>query len=412
MKRIEGFIFGCSIALLIFSSFYGLITLFFDYQIIRVSKDIVLFFLGSLSIIIIFFTTKEYLKINLYFIFILLFISFFSLIVALLKNDADIFVWAYGFKILILPMLMFFVGYITSNKYSKFEFFNFIVAISLVLFWSFQYLMGLDWLLSIGYEYGVNVKHFVGGILRLPSITDSPDAYAFLLAITAFFSIRSESLLKKPILKNIMVLFFLTFILLSTSRTSIIFFVVCLLTISIVEKKLFSYYKISISLFLVILLTLVVYTIKDSIVLFSTYSLFDRLSHWGSELPNLLSIEGLVGMGLGSVGATSSALTKRYGYDNYYAVDNQFLALYEQIGILGLMFILIYFLFYFYNINKIKSITKNKNNIRVFNTGISIVISLAFSSIFTNSLEIYPFNLFFWLFMGMSLSERRLSNNQ
>jgi hypothetical protein len=401
--------------LISYLSVYGTIAIFIDSITVRSIKDIILISLVAYAMINIFFKEK-----NKVFIYILLLILIFVVIIGLLGLilTGKVVAWIYGFKVTILPMCLIFLGYFLSKKsIGNFEKTYCYIFILMLVAWVVQYKLGVTQLIAIGYEYGLNIKHFVGGMPRLPSIVGYPDGYAFLLAIFGILVERAKFLSRN--LNFQWGVRFLTFIflLVSTIRAAILLWVVCQTVLFLLNYKTFSRNSLTLALsfiFFIILgfisilyINLLSRDFNISIHLLSINSLLIRFGHWGDNLPSLFSIHGLLGYGLGMVGAASRRIADLGHTSADYAVDNQFFAFYEQFGLIGFSLIMIFLIIILYQLFK-RYINFNDNDTPV--TSIALIIGTLFSGFFANTLEIYPFNVVLWLFIGMSLTRKQIQS--
>jgi len=382
---------------IVFISFYGTISIFVDNPIFKLSKDIFLVSIG------IYYISKFFLKkrvekktlIVISFLFLITVVSALNLINP--GPGYNLTDFAYGIKTTILPMVGLLLGIFLKqskmNIYKPLYFIFFLIIIG----WICQRILGLDELMAMGFEYAVNVKNF-GDNLRLPSLVGTPDAYAFLLSLTGIlieWDLRTKG---RKGMANIFRVVTLLFLLLATIRSAMIFWFIYQICATL--KSFFrltpkrAYISIAFALFLLLPIMFSGYYLLSNTTLGNSYSTQDRLSHWGDNLPSLFSKEGLYGKGIGSVGSASVSTSKLDSGNSRYAVDNQFFAIYEQLGILGVLSIAsLFFLI-------IKGcIISNKNNF--LNNGNELLVALAFSSMFTNCLELYPFNVILWIQFGM-----------
>ncbi|MQR87067.1 hypothetical protein GFV16_14230 [Bacillus megaterium] len=313
-----------------------------------------------------------------------------------LFNHNNISSYIYGIKITLIPIFSIFIGmYIKKYNVNLLKVFI-VIYVLIISGWIIQNSLGLDFLLSMGYEYGVNVKNF-NEQLRLPSLVGTPDGYAFLLSITGIFI--QISLKHRKRLSFIFAIVTLIFLIQATIRSALTLWLVFQVfsyiqkIITTKSKKNFLYMGIG-CLFLSILPLLWVGLVRNS-ELTGTDSLNDRLSHWWGNLPPIYTIEGIIGSGLGAVGSASMRLSSLGIQSTEYAVDNQYFALYEQVGIVGCI---IMFLFLALTLKAIVE-SKNSFNLNV----IPLVLATLFSSFFTNVLELYPFNIMLFVIIGSSI---------
>ncbi|MFC0471074.1 hypothetical protein ACFFHM_11420 [Halalkalibacter kiskunsagensis] len=403
--QLEKFIKVMNVVLLFYLCIYGTIIIYYDGMIFRSLKDVVMLIISLLSIVLI--VSRKYmyndLKVILFFLF---YITIFGLIGHLMTGTPLNYI--YGFKVTILPLLMLFLGYILRGKSVSdlIILFKFLYVL-IISVWVIQYILGIEKLMELGFVYGVNVRNFGQEIPRLPSLVGIPSAYGMLLAVLGIMVERNDKLCQRYVLVRWLVkINTLVFLLLSTQRTSIIFWVVtqiCMFVFYIRNSLRQKQLLILSATFLIVPFIVIVIANFDT-RLYSTSSFSHRLEHWFIHLPYLFSFEGLLGLGLGAVGAATIRV-HQLGYDvsNYY-VDNQFFAFYQQGGILGTILWIIFLMLIMYKLisNYLLNEKKSFKNIEV--TALSMLIGVFIAGFFTNTLEVFPFNVFFWMFIGIALS--------
>ncbi|RMA94460.1 hypothetical protein [Priestia megaterium] len=383
---------------LVFISFYGTIAVFFDNTIFKISKDIILIFI-VLSFLFSFFTRKGFEKQTFSIISMLVIFSCISAI-GLFGNSSGYSStdFVYGVKTTIFPMLGLLIG--ISLREAKVNIVKplYIVFFLIIIVWFLQRMLGVESLMSMGFEYGVNVKTFNGN-LRLPSLVGTPDGYAFLLSLIGIlidWDLTKRGKKKLAILFKVLTLVFL---LLATIRSAIIFWLIYQLITTLRSfaklPRSYGYTVLGLLMFLIIPVVLGGTYIFTNTTLGSVSSTQDRLSHWGDNLSPLFSHQGLYGEGIGSVGAASVSTAALNTMEKSYAVDNQFFAIYEQMGISGV--ILLFLLFLTLMIGCL-----NANRTGLENNANALIIALGISSMFTNCLEMYPFNIILWIQIGMA----------
>ncbi|MEH7274734.1 hypothetical protein, partial [Neobacillus vireti] len=280
-------------------SVYGTLSIFQNSIIVRLSKDIMLAWLVFISLVWLVFNKKYPLK---YSLLIIVGSLITILVVGMLSllNGNSFMVLGYGIKITLLPMGAIVFGiYLKSKKYNLHRVLL-IVFISLITAWAIQRGLGLERLMQMGFEYAVNVKHFNGNTLRLPSIVGTPDGYAFMLAIVGLMLEVSFLCKNRKKLAIVVKVITVTFLILSTIRSALVLFLICQIVTYFQKIKIangkFKYLYYSLSLFLLSLFTgLLPKIISSGFGLLNTYSLFDRFNLWMNYLPSLGSKEGIIG---------------------------------------------------------------------------------------------------------------------
>jgi hypothetical protein len=401
IKHKNNFIFKTTFFLILFyGSIYGLVTLYADNLFTRATKDVLLILLIAYSFFIL--LIKKYIsKKNMFSL------VFFIICVIVIGGSnpiahGNLASFVYGLKITMFPLLLVFSGILMNNYGLKLNKILFFVFITITTTWVIQYNQGVDALVAMGWEYGIQVKNFNHATPRLPSSVGTPDGYAFLLCIIGILLEYSPMFKDKKKRKFIIKVATLTFLILATIRSALVFWLVFQLLMSFYYvKKLkgrVKYLVLSLYCMIASSIPLAIFYLSSS-SLSSTSSLEDRFSHWGVHLPPIWSLEGLVGSGLGSVGAASRR-TATLGYQSSnYAVDNQFIAFYEQLGLIGTFCVLSVFSIILYMV--IYNVKKNDSlNAKV---ALSLMVCTFISGFFTNVLELYPFNLFLWIYVGAAL---------
>lgn len=387
-----------------FATIYGTLAIFIENMYVRAIKDA---WLGVLVIYVLYKLVFSY-KINrLIFKLGTVYLALFIIsILSLFFADNTFINWIYGIKITLLPMGMLFVGYYNGNsRGDKLIKILSILYAMVLLTWVTQYLMGLDKLLALGYEYAVNVKNF-GDKLRLPSLLGTPDSYALYIAIVSLVIQNSNFLSERYKIKILFIITTFMFLFLSTIRTALLLWLIAqgfTVVISILKnKKSIILLKCAIFfMFLPLAIIVAFFKMKNTGIL-SVYSLTERFTHWGLFNQSLFSSEGIIGKGLGNVGAASVRLEETGTSNWHYGVDNQFLAIYQQIGIAGVILFLVFFLIILFNL--LKSLNKSESReYTVYALTFSMVLGTLASCACTNTLELYPFNIIFWFYIGRAL---------
>ncbi|WP_406944931.1 O-antigen ligase family protein [Halobacillus sp. SY10] len=295
--------------------------------------------------------------------------------------------------------------------YKRFSFFKILMLIYILCLigWIVQYVLGAQNLLLLGYKYGTNFEHF-NSLLRLPSIVGTPGNFSILLALLGFILEKCIPNEKKHY-KWILNLTTLLFLILSTKRFALLFWVIAQLVYFLVStfrkssKRTVLFNNSMIFLFLPIL-TYTFYFILDRFNYFASNSLFARFKLWGEYLYSPFSLEGIIGLGLGKVGAASRRMEELNYNSLNYSVDNQYLAIYQQVGIIGLLITFALILIIGKKLLFTYVHNGEKNNL----TALSLFSGLIIVSFFTNILELYPFNVFLWMFVGYNLLNEKTIN--
>lgn len=377
-------------------SCYGTLSIFYDNSMFKISKEV--FFIGLISISLYYIwlnnskTQQKIISEIISILIIILLINYFFN-----SRELNFYIFAYGVKITVLPLMSIILGiYISLNKISIYKTLL-IIWLMIIGVWLFQNQLGLNYLLNSGFKYGINVKHFFSDTLRLPSTVGTPDNYAFLLSLISCYLVFYTLKIKKY---KTFVLYFLIsfiFIFLSTIRSALLFY--CIFIAISLLKTFYNFNKKYIyTLFIFISMILIVLLVTIPInPLISFSSSQERLQNWSSTVNPLFTIQGIVGNGLGTVGAADTKISLNTFDLKGNAVDNQYLALYEQVGIVGMILFFLLFIRIFYFLEN-----KKENSI-----SISLIIALMVCSLFTNVLELHPFNILFGIMIGMELRGKK-----
>ncbi|PGV53349.1 hypothetical protein [Bacillus sp. AFS037270] len=393
--------------LLIYISFYGTLSIFINNFLFNVTKDVALILLAIYSIAKVrLYLGNNYLNVL---IATLLTLTIFGFLGTILSGNYIGYI--YGFKITILPIFLLLFGVLISMntsfiKYEKLFLLIFIISIAI---WIMQYFLGIEQLINMGFNYGVNVKTYLGDLPRLPSMMGVPESYAFTLALLGLLLANGELFSGSKSSQSLIRIFTITFLSLATIRNAIILWIISEIMVFLFSfrnksVKNFYLYASFLPFSLIIILVLIYYYIfftNHNFSLFAYDSLIDRLDHWGLYLPGISSINGWIGFGLGSIGAASRR-TATLGYNSLdYAVDNQYIALYQQFGIIGfLVFLILTFLIL--TLLYKNAINNKRKNAQV---AFSIFTATLIVSFFGNSLEVFPFNIMLWLIIGNGISQ-------
>lgn len=141
--------------------------------------------------------------------------------------------------------------------------------------------------------------------------------------------------------------------------------------------------------------------------LLSTSSLLSRLQTWGSSLTSPFTMNGMIGNGIGSVGAASRRTHMMGLNSSNFAVDNQYFSLYEQTGLIGILYFVVLFMWIIVSLVKRMNKLPASNSLRLPQVALALGAGVAVASLTTNVLELFPANVFFWMVIGMALYQYR-----
>jgi len=370
---------------LLYISIYGTVSIYVDNILFRSLKDVVLLIMVAYGLL--YCIRKELVHPLLTYVYVSLYVvSLTSLLIS-----RDFLAMIYGVKITLLPIGMLYFGAVLANRLNIKKLL-FCIYLLLVSSWLIQYFLGIERLMDLGFVYGVNIKHFYG-LLRLPSTVGAPDNYALYIGIIgAWLSNHFNG-------RGRLILLVITTILvtLSTLRTAILFWIVYLLFIFFKRIKNTTAKGKSLSLSMVCFFSALIIMIAPLFIrtsYASTKSIIERVANWSSNIQPINSAEGIVGNGIGVVGAASRRIADLNINSLDYAVDNQYIAMYQQLGIAGLFFFVMLILMCCVLLKK-----------REATESLAILTATAASCFVTNTIELFPFNILFWTLVGMNLNK-------
>ncbi|QOS77405.1 hypothetical protein JNUCC31_21785 [Paenibacillus sp. JNUCC31] len=393
--------------LLIYLSIYGLISIYVDNIVIRSLKDV------GMVLISLFALTRVYRQQIAFlnpFLFILTSIIVLGALNVLMGSSVVTLI--YGIKITFLPLVMLFAGMLMAQYGGIYAFArtNLIIFIMLIAGWLIQYALGIEKLITMGFVYGVNIKNYLEGVPRLSSITYSPDGYAYALLMTGIIAERTKAAVNHRIFRIAIQLLTISFLLLSTIRSALLLWFVYQVIMFFLHVRKYSKKNTLILAITFMLLPAAVFfggRMLQSKNLLSSSSLLDRLQTWGSSLTSPFTMNGVIGNGIGSVGAASRRTHMMGLNSSNFAVDNQYFSLYEQTGWIGLVYFSILFMWIVVSLVKRMNTLPDSNGLRLPQVALSLGAGVAAASLTTNVLELFPANVFFWMVMGMALYQYR-----
>jgi hypothetical protein len=198
----------------------------------------------------------------------------------------------------------------------------------------------------------------------------------------------------------------ISFLLLSTIRSALVLWIVYQIFMFVLKIRKYNKKNTLILGVTFMLLPIGVFAgtrLLDSYNLLSVSSMLDRFNSWGSRLTSPLSMHGVVGNGIGSVGAASRR-THMIGLNsNNFAVDNQIFSFYEQTGWIGLLYFVVLFVLLVVALVRKMDLLPSSDKIRLPQMATALLAGIAASSLTTNVLEMFPANIFFWVVIGMAL---------
>lgn len=118
-------------------------------------------------------------------------------------------------------------------------------------------------------------------------------------------------------------------------------------------------------------------------------------------------MNGMIGNGIGSVGAASRRTHMMGLNSSNFAVDNQYFSLYEQTGWIGLAYFLMLFMWLLVTLVRRMNASPYSAGSRLPQVAIALGAGVVAASMTTNVLELFPANVFFWMFIGIALYQHR-----
>ncbi|WP_339276577.1 hypothetical protein MKY59_06130 [Paenibacillus sp. FSL W8-0426] len=394
-------------ALLVYLACYGLISIYVDNIIVRSLKDV------GMSLLAIYALSKVYHEQRTFIVpFLFLLGSIFFLGSLNLLLGGSFVALIYGFKITFLPMMMVFIGMLIA-KFNAVELFartNLFILVLLIIGWLIQYSLGIEKLISLGFVYGVNIKNYFEGVPRLPSITYSPDGYAYALLISGLIAEKVRLARNYRIIRLSIQLLTISFLFMSTIRSALVLWGVYQIVMFLLHMRQYNKRNLlllSSVFFLLPAATVLGVQVLNNYNLLSVTSMLDRFQNWGYGLTSPFTMHGMIGNGIGAVGAASRRMNMIGLQSRDYAVDSQFFSFYEQIGLIGVMYISILFLWIMHSLIKRMKQLPVTDRMKLPQTAIGLVVGVAAASVTTNVLEMFPSNVFLWLFVGAALYQHR-----
>ncbi len=393
--------------LLLYLSVYGLISIYVDNIVIRSLKDAGMLLLAFYTLIRVYRQQIDFMNLLLFVLASLVILGSLNVLVG-----SSVVTLIYGIKITLLPLVMLFTGMFMAQHGRVFAFArtNLVIFIMLIAGWCVQYALGIEKLITMGFVYGVNIKNYLEGVPRLSSITYSPDGYAYALLMTGIIAERTRMAVNHRSFRTLIQLLTISFLLLSTIRSALLLWCVYQMVLFMMSMRRYSRRNILVLAFVFMAMPAAVFLggrLLQSKNLLSSSSLLDRLQTWGSSLTSPFTMNGMIGNGIGSVGAASRR-THMIGLNSSnFAVDNQYFSLYEQTGWIGLVYFLILFMLLFITLVKRMKAPSEPGVSTLPQAAIAMGAGVAAASLTTNVLELFPANVFFWMFIGMALYQPR-----
>ncbi|WP_342554640.1 hypothetical protein [Paenibacillus sp. FSL R7-0652] len=393
--------------LLVYLSFYGLVSVYVDNIVFRSLKDVGMLLLAVVGMSRLYRGQPNFIVLFLFLFSSILFIGSMNLLLG-----GSIVSWVYGVKVTFLPMLMLFAGMYIAEKKAIYTFArtNLIILFLLITGWLIQYSLGIDKLISLGFVYGVNIKHYLEGVPRLNSITVSPDSYAYALLITGLIAEKVRTAEKYRLFQMFIRLLVFSFLLLSTIRSALVFWIIYQIVTFVLRVRKYNRNNMLLLSAVFLLLPGAVvfgFRLMENYNLLSINSMLVRFQSWGSYLTSPFTMNGVIGNGIGAVGAASRR-THMLGLESRdYPVDNQYFSFYEQIGWIGIIYLVVLFAWMAACLHKRMISLPAADAMRLPQMAIALLMGAAAASFTTNVLELFPGNVSIWLVVGMALYQQR-----
>lgn len=393
--------------LVVYLSCYGLISIYVDNIFIRSLKD------AGMALIAVYALSKVYRDEQKFIIPFLFLLGSIVVIGSLnLLLGKSIVTLIYGLKITFLPILMIFAGMFIAKVKGIYVFArtNLIIFFLLITGWLIQYSLGIDKLISLGFIYGVNIKHYLEGVPRLSSITYSPDGYAYALLISGLIAERIRLAEKNRVIRLSIQLLTISFLLLSTIRSALVLWIVYQIVMFLLRVRKYNKHNVLLLAGVFLLLpagAMLGTQMLNNYNLLSVSSLMDRFQVWGANLTSPYSTAGIIGNGIGSVGAASRRTHIIGLQSNNFAVDNQYFSFYEQTGWFGVLYWFALFMWIMICLVKRMNRLPSVNIMGLPQMAIALGVGVAASSLTTNVLEMFPGNISIWIVIGMALYQQR-----
>jgi hypothetical protein len=295
-----------------------------------------------------------------------------------------------GVKFLLLPLIVGVAG--ATSKFDLRVVFKFIALSQMISlpFAIYQRQIGVIGMLDQGYQYGVSVTT-IESQLRAPAFTLTNFDFGLLSATTfllGLISLSNSSALFSKNFSRILLLSSFAGVLASTSRTSLL--IVVFSSISVFFGFINSRHLSSLQKITGLGLGVLGNALFAPFILDST-SFFQRLRVWGDLLQ---SWNGIIGAGIGSIGASTNSSYSVYG--TRVVADSYLISLLYQFGFVMGFVILLYFFYY------VRSIRRQDLK--------AIFISWCLSLLFLESWEYWASTTI--VFLAVIYSDSRVENDQ
>ena len=388
----------------------------FDSFIFSALKDVFLGILGACFMIAILMGRVSFPKNNITF-FVLIFL-FVNVLITILSPTIISF---WGLRQQLEFAFFYFLtnGLIKNQRDIKNSIVAFIGSSLIVAFYAFYILIGSR--VGYGYEYGYLPEHIVGrltvfGGTETSGVFSTYISTCLLILIGFLFFYKRFKYPVIYILGGMTVLLYYLEIIFSFSRRAWLAVVISVLFISLLGQKIKCFIFLTASIAIILFTTCYHFSPKAVGILsdrlqsiLDTHNVYNtpRLSEW--RLLLIRSKENLfLGEGLGKVGSVST----KFGIKNATNTHNFYLSKLVQTGILGLS---LFMLISFATLRlMIKSFCQSHTSFfRAVSAGLIMAfISLMIQSFFSLGIETYPFNIYYWFFVALTVNVFNIINNK
>lgn len=236
-----------------------------------------------------------------------------------------------GLKLLVLPIIFGSVFIFDSIKCLRIIKSLLYIQILNAIFVVIEFILGGNYLLKLGLEYGTNIRDF-NGMPRLSGLALTNyilGSFSAVILLFVYFKITNYSECNFRIQRKLLVLTALcSFINLlgSNFRSGLLFSI-----IGIIALEFFTRGRVvrSFILFWLTAIVLCIAVLNNSLFI-NTFSLNERIEKWSHIL---VSFNSLTGVGIGSTGAASNS---SFAMESSRVItDNQFITFLIQYGLLG-----------------------------------------------------------------------------
>lgn len=265
-----------------------------------------------------------------------------------------------------------------------------------------QLIVGPSFLVSIGYEYGREVRTS-GGLLRTFSTFVQP--FPFGLYVMLALLVGGAVALAEPRRRRNVVFLCLSPIMAVAMATSIVRAAILGLVLGMLWLAVLRYRSLFLPLAIGAATIAVVFPLVPSIsrVFLSSSSLGERGAGWNDIISSILVHP--VGLGLGSSGSAADRMSTAQGVtfsgvSTNYQPDNYYVKMALELGPVGLWLILALFGTALLWTTRLAWTLTGRDAALALGVSASLVAGMV-ASLVATYLEIFPIDVYFWLFLGV-----------